>query len=103
MSEKYRRLDVGGLTSAPARLLLVLFQEPGQPEHIVMERSGITETATYVAARKVLESRGFIRKIEGQEYFSLWEQEPESEFEPERKPLATIPYIGMIRTTNAKQ
>lgn len=95
---KYRRLPVDKLPPAAARLLLASFtMGPGDTYADLMERSGIYNCRTFLAARRVLLERGFIRQHAGQEHTTLYEQEPE------RKPLATIPYIGVIRTTDAKQ
>jgi hypothetical protein len=49
-------------------------------------------------ARQQLKEIGFLVMRDGLECPTYYEQE-----EPERKPLATIPYAGVIRTTNAKQ
>lgn len=91
-------LRIGKLPPAAARLLLASFtMKPGDTYADLMERSGIYNCWTFLAARKQLLEGGFIRQHDGQEYTVLYEQEPE------QQPLATIPYIGVIRTTNAKQ
>jgi hypothetical protein len=74
---KYRRLPVDKLTPAAARLLLALLTiAPNEPMDEALERSGIADTRTFLSARKQLAKHGFIIKRDGQEYFSLYAQEP---------------------------
>ena len=74
---KCRRLPVDKLTPAASRLLLALLTiEPGEPIDMALERSGIADVQTFLAARKQLAKHGFIVKRDGLEYFSLYAQEP---------------------------
>lgn len=98
---KYRRLPVDKLTPAAARLLLAFSTiQPNESEVDVMERSGISEVLTYVEAKKQLGRHGFVIWRDGREYITMYAQEPER---PVTEGYPTIPYIGVIKTTNAKQ
>lgn len=82
---KYRRLPIDRLSPSAARLLLALLTiQPGEPIDVALERSGIRETTTFLAARKQLERGGFIVKRDGLEYFFLYAQEPAARLVDER-------------------
>jgi hypothetical protein len=95
---KYRRLPVSSLSPAAARLLLALLTiAPNEPMDEALERSGIADTRTFLLARKQLAKHGFIVKRDGQEYFSLYAQEP-AKLTDER-----FAYPGVTLITNAVQ
>jgi hypothetical protein len=97
---KYRRLPVSSLSPAAARLLLALLTiAPNEPMDEALERSGIADTRTFLLARKQLAKHGFIVKRDGQEYFSLYAQEPQlAKLTDER-----FAYPGVTLITNARQ
>lgn len=95
----WRRLPVAKLTPAAARLLLALSTiEPNESIDDPMERSGIYDMRTYLAARKQLIHHGFIVWREGREYITMYAQEPVARLTEDR-----YTYPGATVVTKAVQ
>lgn len=94
-----KQLPIHRLTPSAARLWAAsLTQQEGETYASIVRRSGIREYQTFEDARQLLLELGFFVIRDGRECPMLT---PPEEFE--RKPLATMPYTGVIKVTNAKQ